>query len=217
MSATPSTVARYERARQSADAHGMDAKSRATMNAEAVSIGGRTRRSRRASHNWVDQLHRAERIAERERRPLRRSAADVEERRAAEWIRRQRDGWEALSAYQRARLQVSPSFSPDPRSERWGRSARLVREHIVATGSLPRWSRSDPAEYRLAQWWGEQVRANRRGRLGDERRVIVGRLIALSERAVLHRRNGGQFISRDISTTSPEAADESWHPLPRGS
>lgn len=82
----------------------------------------------------------------------------------------------------------------------------------MATGDLPRWSRSDPGEYRLAQWWGEQVRANRQQRLPDRRRDIVAQLTALSERAAVHRRNGGQFISRAISTTPQEAQDEGWHP-----
>jgi hypothetical protein len=134
---------------------------------------------------WLDALHLVEEFARVSGRAPRentrnRSTLDAYERRLGEWSRRQRECWHRLSAYQQARLEVSPAFSLDRQESRWSARWEACRRMIIRTGRLPVLAQANPAEFTLARWWRRQLALNKVGRLSSDRAARVEELLAVA-------------------------------------
>ena len=172
--------------------------------AERFLLGLRRRAPRRTPLNWVLRLHQLEAFHRSVGRPPSRRADTPDERALAAWVRRQRDRGN-LTAFQRARLDVSPAFTRSTHDSAWIRRATQLRNIILTTGEPPRWLETDPEQYQLRQWWTRQLHALRDNSLAPRRAAIVAELAALPARIELARRHPdtGQFrTSAAIPTTS---------------
>lgn len=134
--------------------------------------------------NWVRTLLRFEDFTALEGRTPRentrlRGTIPAPERRLGEWARYQRRFEDGLTAYQRARLDVSPCFEWDIGESAWkSRSDACVRFRLQH-GRLPVLTNRDGDEFALARWLGRQLRALQLGVLDPGRAPHIEKLLRL--------------------------------------
>lgn len=139
--------------------------------------------SKRAA-NWVAALHRYENFARTNGRNPRentrnRASLPGDERRLGEWARYQRRFPEALTSYQRIRLDVSPAFDWDPLERVWQAQLAACLRHLRDHGRLPHLNGSERAEFILARWLGRQLRQLQTGTLRKDRAILLTHLLDL--------------------------------------
>lgn len=132
--------------------------------------------------NWVTSLHESEAFWLRERRPPRRDRRVAEpvpadELRLGDWAQTQRRHWDARSAFQRVRLEVSPGFDRYPADARWIREAAAF-ENCLRSGLTP--------SERQRRWAMRQLKAMNGGKFSPETAAAFADLLALWA-------NGGRF------------------------
>lgn len=112
-----------------------------------------------------------------------------EERRLAEWARRQRRSApqlythiprsaQKLCTYQVLRLDVSPAFAWQAQQAAWDAMLESCERHRRRTGALPRLNGDSAEEFALARWLGRQLRQLQHGGLNEERDAKVRALLA---------------------------------------
>jgi hypothetical protein len=106
-----------------------------------------------------------------------RESLSQEERNHGEWARRQRRFTEHLSAFQIARLNVSPAFRWDPMQSTWATRLQECQIFFEKMGRLPILNSADPHEYHLARWLNHQLRQLRDGSLSPARAVALDKLL----------------------------------------
>ncbi len=154
--------------------------------AELSVLGGGSPSPRAA--NWVRRLHEYEMHWVAVSRPPRentraRSTLPDGERRLGEWARYQRRFRDNLSAYQVARLTVSPGFDWDPLEALWLRRVTACEEHLARTHELPRLRQDDPTEFQLARWLARELNAMRHRTLPTDRAARLDDLLRAARRA----------------------------------
>ena len=158
------------------------------LNAERIFMGelrpGDLPTIGRRSTNWVRALIRFEDFTRCEGRTPRentrvRGSIPSPERRLGEWARYQRRFEDGLSAYQRARLDVSPYFEWDIGESTWKSRFDACVRFRLKHGRLPVLTKRDDEEFSLARWLGRQLRALQLGMLGAERASRLEKLLKL--------------------------------------
>lgn len=107
----------------------------------------------------------------------RRDTVPERERHLGEWCRYQRRHWASLTAFQRARLDVSPAFAWDIREQAWQERADEIDAFIGARGRRPMLRAADAEEFVLARWMARQLAHLQRGTLPPSRAARMDELL----------------------------------------
>jgi len=178
---------RHRLVREALELCDLDERDDVYLCAELHALGMPQGEPARRTANWVTRLHAYERFwgesgrAPRENSRDKSTLPDVE-RRLGEWARYQRRFEPDLTAFQRARLDVSPAFEWDPWASNWERQLYRCRQQLAVLGSLPTLNGADPAEFRLARWLARALKQMQYGLLSEEREVSLTRLLKRSRR-----------------------------------
>lgn len=164
---------------------------------ETLSRGHHGDAIRARAGNWVRTLHRYEAFWRRHGSSPRentrnRSSLSSIERRLGEWARYQRRFEANLSAYQHARLTVSPAFAWDPHGSAWSEQLMRCHDQLARNRRLPYLNSQDAAEFTAARWLNRQIGELHQRLLDRDRQQKLHALLA-SRRA--HHFAGADEVS----------------------
>ena len=132
--------------------------------------------------NWAMALKRYEQFWRGSGRSARentkiRATLPTSEGRLGEWARYQRRFSGHLTAFQAARLEVSPAFSWDPVESAWNTRFDACLRHLEAENRLPFLNGDNTEEFALARWLNRQLHQLQTGAQPPSRAARLAELL----------------------------------------